>query len=215
MIDSRAARVGAFVQTTIRWLMVCAAIFSASTACAQIYKWVDENGVTNYSHQRPTDAKAPRQVEVVENNISVYTPDPSLVRAVDAFRMRSNELGLNAAAPAVSHPNQYVMPVYVPVPVPSDPCAGYRSAHCGEFYTGYYPYAPVVGHRRFRHRNTAIPQIRLEPGAIAGQVVGTGGYIPGNSANARRFGPAPSRSLSRPAFEPSFTGGGPAPSRFR
>ena len=43
------AIVGRSVYATIRLLMMCAAIFAASNPAAQIYKWVDENGVTNYS----------------------------------------------------------------------------------------------------------------------------------------------------------------------
>jgi hypothetical protein len=205
------------VHVTIRLLTACAAIFAASTAGAQIYKWVDENGVTNYSNQRPADPKTSQQLGVVESNISVYTPDTNLVQAVDAFRMRSNEIGLNPAAPEASASNQYAAPVYVPVPVASDPCTDYRAAHCNELNTGYYPYVPVVGHRFYRRRHKRIPQIQLRPGAIAGHVVGMDGYIPGNSASARRARPAPLRSLSRRAVEPSFTGGRPAqlPSRFR
>jgi len=202
----------------ISCLVAVAAILPVSAASAQIYKWVDEHGITNYSNQRPADPKAPQQVGVVESNISVYTPDRHLLQAVEAFRIRSNEIGLNAGAPKASPANQYAAPVYVPVPVASDPCVSYRAAGCNEFYTGYYPYAPVVGHRLHRRPHKRIPQIYLRPGAIAGQVVGIDGYIPGNSANARRFGPTRTRSLSRRAVEPSFTGGRrpvQLPSRFR
>ncbi len=209
--------VSMFVRATIRLLMAAAAFFAASVAGAQIYKWVDENGVTNYSSQRPAGPKAPGKVGIVEDNISIYTPDPGLVEAVDAFRVRSNEIGRDARAAEVSPANQYTTPVYVPVPLSPDPCAGYRTAHCDELYTGYYPHAPVAGHRGYRRRHQWIPQKQLRPGAIAGQVVGMDGYIPGNSANARRFGPAPARSVSQRAFEPSSAGGRPVqlPSRFR
>jgi hypothetical protein len=215
---SRTAMVGMSVRAFIRCLLAVAVILPVSTVSAQIYKWVDEHGVTNYSNQQPTDPKTPQRVELVESNISIYTPDQSLLQAVEAFRIRSNEIGLKAAAPEASPSNQYATPVYVPVPVASDPCGGYREAYCNEFYTGYYPYAPVVGHRLLGRRHKRIPPIRLKPGTIAGQVVGMRGYIPGNSANARRFGPTLSRSMSRHAVEPSFTGGRrpvQLPSRFR
>ncbi len=210
----RTAMVEMSMRAFIRCLIAVAAILPVSAASAPIYKWVDEHGVTNYSNQQPADPKAPQQVGVVESKISVYTPDRRLLEAVEAFRIRSNAIGLNAAAPKASPANQYAAPVYVPVPVASDSCGGYREAHCNEFYTGYYPYAPVVGHRLHRRRHKRLRQIRLRPGAIAGQhredgsrVVGARGYIPGSSANARRFGPTPSRSLSRRGVEPSFTGG--------
>jgi len=192
-------------------LVAAAAITPLSAVGAQIYKWVDENGVTNYSNRQPAQATAPRTVRVVEDNISVYTPDPALTRAVDAFRMRSNEIGANAAAPLAPPPSDYSAPVYVPVPVASDPCAESRAAHCNEFYPDFYPYAPVAGYGpRFR-RHKRIPQVHIPPGTIAGKVVGMDGYIPGNSANARRFGPAPVRPGLRHALEPSSTGGRPAP----
>lgn len=205
------------MRAAVRASIAVAAMLAVSAASAQIYKWVDERGVTNYSNQRPADPRAPGQISVVGNSVSVYTPDSSLAQAVDAFRMRSNEIGRDASSPEASPANPYVAPVYVPVPVPSDPCTGYRAAHCGEFYAGSYPYGSFAGQRLYRHRHGRIPQIRLRPGAIAGQVVGMDGYIPGNSAHARRFGPAPPRSATRRALEPSFVGGRPVqlPARFR
>jgi hypothetical protein len=203
--------------TLIRLLVAAAALAPLPGVSAQIYKWVDERGVTNYSNHQPAQATAPGTVEVVENNISVYSPDPALTRAVDAFRMRSHEIGFNAAAPAAPPAFDYSAPVYVPVPVASDPCGEYRAAHCNEFYSDFYPYAPGAGYAPYHRRVKRIPQVRLRPGAIAGQVVGMDGYIPGNSANARRFDPAPVRPGLRHAVEPSFTGGrsAPLPAKFR
>ncbi len=197
--------------TLVRLLVAAAALAPLPGVSAQIYKWVDERGVTNYSNHQPGEATAPGAVGIVENNISVYSPDPALTRAVDAFRMRSNEIGANAAAPAAAPTYDYSAPVYVPVPVASDPCAEYRAAHCNEFYSDFYPYAPGIGYGTHHRGHKRIPQIRLRPGAIAGQVVGMDGFIPGNSANARRFGPASFRPGLRHAVEPSFTGGRPAP----
>jgi hypothetical protein len=203
--------------TLLALLVAAAGLAPLPAVGAQIYKWVDENGVTNYSNQQPAPAAAPRAVGVVENNISVYTPDPALTREVNAFRMRSNGIGASAAAPVAPPPYEFSAPVYVPVPVASDPCAEYRAAHCGEYYADFYPYGPVAGYAPYHQRVSRIPQVRLRPGAIAGQVVGMDGYIPGNSANARRFGPAPIRPGLRYAVEPTFTGGTPAqlPARFR
>ncbi|HXV11715.1 MAG TPA: DUF4124 domain-containing protein [Burkholderiales bacterium] len=199
----------------LRVVVAAAALAPLPAFCAQIYKWVDERGVTNYSNHQPARATAPRGVGVVENNISVYTPDAALTRAVDAFRMRSNEIGANASAPVAPPPYEYSAPVFVPVA--SDPCAEYRAAGCDEFYPDFYPYAPVAGYGPHFRRHKRIPQVHIPPGTIAGQVVGTGGYIPGNSASAPRFGPPPVRPGLRLAIEPSHTGGRPAqlPARFR
>ena len=203
---------------TLLGVLAAAAICAPLPAlCAQIYKWVDENGVTNYSNQQPAQAAAPRAVGVVENNISVYTPDAALTRAVNAFRMRSNEISVNAAAPVTPPPYEYSAPVFVPVPVASDPCGEYRAAHCNQLYPDFYPYAPVAGYGSHFRRHKRIPQVHIPPGTIAGQVVGMNGFIPGNSANARRVGPAPIRPGLVHAIEPGFTGGAPGhlPARFR
>jgi hypothetical protein len=190
------------MRPTFQLLVAITAFVAVSAASAQIFKWVDEHGVTNYSNQRPADRQTSPQVEVVASNISVYTPDPSLLKAVEAFRMQNHQIGLNAAAARASPANPYTVPVYVPAPVASDPCADDRAAHCDEFYTGYYPYLPVVAHRAYRGRHNRIPRIWHRRGAVAEQVVGMDGYIKGNAAGAGRFGHAPSRSLSRRAIEP-------------
>jgi len=202
------------MRVTLRLLVAAAAILPVSGASAQIYKWVDERGVTNYSNQRPSDPTGQRQAGLVGNTISVYTPDPDLVQAVDEFRKRSNETAFKSAARAATIGAPYA-PVGVSVPVAPDPCEGYRSVHCNDVHPGYQLHAPVAAHRFFRRQHKRIPQIALKPGAIAGQVVGLDGFIPGNSANARRFGPAPSRSFSRHAVEPSFGAGAGMRSRLR
>ena len=38
-------------RTLIRLTIVLVAILAAAPACAQLYKWVDERGVTNYFNQ--------------------------------------------------------------------------------------------------------------------------------------------------------------------
>lgn len=199
------------------WLLVVAIPLALPAGLgAQIYKWVDERGVTNYSNHRPTAGTDEGPVAVVKDRVSVYSPDKGLARAVDAFRMRSNTIAADRSLPAAPA-QQYSAPAYVPAPAISDPCVAYRAAHCNEFYSGYYPDAPGVGypgHARWRKR---IPQVRIPPGTIAGQVVGANGYIAGNSANARQFGGASFNRAFRPAYEPQSTGGRPLhhPSRFR
>ncbi|MGH8701096.1 MAG: DUF4124 domain-containing protein, partial [Burkholderiales bacterium] len=71
-------------------MIVLVAAFAAAPATAQIYKWVDERGVTNYSSEPPADPKAASSMRVVEAQISVYTPDKALTQAVEAFRQGSN-----------------------------------------------------------------------------------------------------------------------------
>lgn len=191
------------------WLLVVATPLALPIGLgAQIYKWVDASGVTNYSNHRPAGSADGGQVAVVKNRVSVYSPDKGLTQAVDAFRMRSNAMAIERASPPVPV-QQYSVPVYVPAPVAYDPCTAYRDAHCNEFYTGYYPNVPGFGRYGQKRWRKKIPQVHIRPGTIAGQVVGANGYIPGNSANARRIGHAPYRRGGRPGLEVPSTGGRP------
>ena len=65
-------------------------ILVAASAFGTTYKWVDSNGRVNYSGQPPADPAASKTLKVVESNISVYTPDDSLKRAVEENRQRKN-----------------------------------------------------------------------------------------------------------------------------
>lgn len=205
------------MNTVIRSLLVAVAFLPLPSISAQIYKWVDEHGVTNYSNHRPAQGVKGGQVGTVKNRISVYSPDPHLSQAVDAFRMHSNTIGAYSASKPAAPMQPYSAPAYLPAPVAPDPCAADRAAHCNEVYDGYYPYAPGFGRYRYGHWRKRIPQVWIHPGTIAGQVVGANGYIAGNSANAQRFGRGSVQRPFRPAFEPRSTGGRPVqlPSQFR
>lgn len=64
--------------------LVCAALATALPATAQqMYKWVDERGVVSYSNSPPPNAGKAGKVDVVEERVSVYTPDPLISRAIE------------------------------------------------------------------------------------------------------------------------------------
>lgn len=162
--------------------------FLTAAAHAQVYKWVDERGVTNYSDGPPADPKAKKSVSTVEDTTSVYTPDKAVTQAIEARQQQRKDplaekvtnlereleaerrARLEAAAAAQARP-------------PASPPA--------EIVNGYYPYPPavVIVPSRNRHRN--IPQVQIPPGTTAGNVVGSSGFIPGNSAAAARNAPPP------------------------
>jgi hypothetical protein len=64
----------------LRALLLATFAFSAH---AQTYKWVDANGVVNYSNTPPPVAS---NATTVPERISNYAPDPALSRAVDLDR---------------------------------------------------------------------------------------------------------------------------------
>jgi hypothetical protein len=178
-----------------------AALLVATPLEAQVYRWVDERGVTNYSGTPPPDAGAVEGLGVVEDRVSVYTPDAGLVQAVEDARRGAPYAARIAHLERELEVERRARQALAAAParVPYDPCADPRAPECIAAHAVYPAYAPVVVVPR-RHRSRAIPQVALKPGTTAGQVVGGRGFIPGQSASARSFRPAP-----EPATPRSFT----------
>ena len=155
----------------IRLLIALVAIIASAPASAQIYKWVDERGVTNYSSQPPDDPKAAKKVAIVEGKISVYTPDRALTQAIEAARQGSNQAlservaSLERQLEAERRARQYAS--VAETPAAYDPCLSGRAIDCGWIYRGYYPYGPAVVLVPFRHLPGRIVQTKLAPGTIA------------------------------------------------
>lgn len=178
-----------------------AAILGGSPAFGQLYKWVDRRGVTNYSSQPPSDPAEMSALRPIENQVSVYTPDPALMRAVESFRRGDDE---GAAAGASRTGVGSGQPQRAAVARP-DPCLNSGAADCAGTYAGDLPYDPWYGYARPPLRwPRHIAQPLLIPGTAAGNVVGMNGYIPGYSAYA-----PPARALSAPRvlYEVSTTRG--------
>ena len=189
----------------IRLLIALVAILATAPASAQVYKWKDERGVTNYSNQPPTDAA--KKVAIVEDRISVYTPDKALTQAIEAARQGSNQAlservaSLERQLEDERRARQYVSPAAAPATY--DPCQGGRAIDCNGVYGGYYLYSPAYAIAPYRHLRGNFVQTRLKPGTIAGNVVGMNGYIPGNSASAGTV--FPSRTFHAASTSRGFT----------
>jgi len=185
-------------RTLIRLTIVLVAILAAAPACAQLYKWVDERGVTNYSNQLPTDPKAAKKLAPVEDRISVYTPDKALTQAVEAFRQKSGQASAERIASlereleAERRARQHA--IAAAAQAAYDPCLS-QGINCNGIYSSSYPYDPGFVFVPTRHRLRRINQIQLPLGATAGNVVGMNGFIPGNSATAPTRTVLPSRVL--------------------
>lgn len=188
--------------TLIRLPIFAIAILAAPPAGAQLYKWVDERGVTNYSNQPPADPRLAQRVAPVADSLSVYSPDEALLRdmasgrqdrdRVAAERKRALEIELKAERLARERATASQARSTL------DACVNVQSIGCTNVSPDiYYPYVAPVARPRARHRSKRIDQIRLPPGATAGQVVGPTGFIPGQSASAR----PPSAPPSRPVYE--------------
>ncbi len=77
------------MRNVVHPLIFLAATTLAAPAWAELFKWIDERGVTNYSNAPPAAAAPANKLTRVGNTLSVYTPDDSLLQAVKAARERS------------------------------------------------------------------------------------------------------------------------------
>jgi hypothetical protein len=151
------------LRTLIRLPIVLAAILAAAPAHAELYKWVDARGVTNYSNQPPADPAAAKKLTAVEDRISVYTPDKALLDAVEASRQQRNNRAVAAKIASLEQQlederraRQYA-------------AADAQPAHDPLYSSHHYVPVPVFVPARSRPlRNVA--QVQLPPGTIAGNI---------------------------------------------
>ncbi len=114
---------------------------------AETFKWVDEKGVTNYSNKPPPAGRVAKSLRTVEDRISTYETDRSLIRAMARpgrpdhaeaeWLQRQRLMAMNAGYLDCASPYQ------------SD-CGygGYRSS-------AYYPYATFSVFRSRAARSTS------------------------------------------------------------
>lgn len=155
-------------------------------AHAEVYKWVDKNGVTNYAAEAPKEVRATKKVDVVEERLSVYAPDAavtgasatassqaeravadkidSLQRQLDAERLaRQNAVAAEQKAAQAAH----------------DRCVAERRVDCE---AGYQPATPVIVIGRSRRPAPFTPTVPLQ-GITAGNVTNA---IAGAGASVNR-----------------------------
>ena len=191
----------------IRLVSVSSAILIAAPVYAQTYKWVYENGVTNYSGNPPATATAAKKLETVADRISVYTPQRVVTPALGAgpqgrdgllaSRIDSLERQLEAERSA----RQYAAAAEASATRASfDRCAAERRVDCGD-YSGHYFYTPAVTFVPFIQRQPRfVPAVALT-GVTAGNVTaairtgggsfnGTPGAIASNAFTFRSIAPA-------------------------
>jgi hypothetical protein len=163
-------------------------IAAAPAAGAELYRWVDENGVVNYSNTPPAKTQKGKPPTIVEDRISVYTPEQSLTEAIE--RRRNPPPPPSASVGREPLPERRVIaPPPPPPPVGYDPCANPNDVNC----PGYLYDGSAVFQGRRRHLPPLV-QPQLPPGTIAGHAAGPNAYIPGQSGAAAPPPLPPSRS---------------------
>ena len=154
----------------IRLTSVLAVMLAAIPAYAQVYKWVDERGVTNYSSEPPADRNARVNAATVADRMSVYAPEPAVQRAISAIstgkdRILSDRIdSLERQHAAEGQSSQYAaaaearaaQAAYVQ-------CLAERRVDC-DYDSAYYPYGLggvlTVVHHRPRPRMPAMARSR-------------------------------------------------------
>ena len=105
----------------IRFLVITL-LCGAPLAHADTYKWVDANGVVNYSNAPPPDAAKGMTPQTVPDRISSYSVDPVVANPIDVYRrldadqqewlQRQQLMAMQAAAAPA--PAADYMPAYYP-----------------------------------------------------------------------------------------------------
>jgi hypothetical protein len=70
------------------FVLLAALLFAHAPAfSAELYKWVDEKGVTNYSNEPPPKG-VNAKVIVPDDRVSVYTPDEATKQSIERSKER-------------------------------------------------------------------------------------------------------------------------------
>jgi hypothetical protein len=121
-------------------------ILAAAPAAADTYKWLDANGVVNYSNAPPPETAA--SAKRIGDRVSVVAADPSLGAAVAAMNARAAQRAQYDEADWQMR-QRYLLAARASMPPYSGNAygAGYDS-----YATPYYPvaYAPVFVTRAVR-----------------------------------------------------------------
>jgi hypothetical protein len=130
------------------WRLFALVFLTAATAHAETYKWVDQNGVVNYSNTPPpAAAKAPQRIA---ERVSTYEIDPSLRQAIAYTLPTPYELMLQQEwlqRQRLMAERQNVQTIY------ENPVEPYRAA-------GYFSYYPVSWVRPAHRRASSSPSPR-------------------------------------------------------
>jgi len=122
------------MRTVVQLLTLLAAVLATAAASAELYKWVDERGVMNYSNEPPLDPKAAKKLVRVENKLSVYTPDEAFMQAVKALRDRSIKALSEPAPEPQASQSARAQPQS-----PYEQCLASGRPGCDTLYDSYYP----------------------------------------------------------------------------
>ena len=134
--------------------------FAAPQARAQIYKWVDDSGVVNYSSQPPANHKA-KGLDTSAITVSVYeAPKPGQGAAATKSEVASlgNKIeSLERQLEAERQARRYAADADArALQAAYDQCVAQRGVDCNGIYNTFYPYwSTAVFVPRFRRFHVA------------------------------------------------------------
>ena len=190
---------------------------AAASAHGQVYKWVDRNGVTNYTGKPPTEISTVKKLDAAAERLSVYPQDKAVLRTLDtAFQasdpILSNRIEwLERQLAAERQARQYAVAAEASaLQAAYEQCLAQRRVDC-DSPLGYYPHTPFAGAVAMRRQRQQpfLPSVSLN-GVTAGNVTaairsaggrfngipgakGTDIFTPGSSPVARFTRALPSR----------------------
>jgi hypothetical protein len=173
------------------------ATFAAAPAWAQIYKWVDNHGVVNYSNKPPTNRKA-KELDLSTIRVSVYPAEKPGQRAAEAAKSDVAALSdkidrLQHQLEAERQARQYAAADTRAAQVAYDQCLAERRVDCSGIHNSSYPYGPMVVFVPRLRRFHAVPIFPVSLGTVAagnftaGNNVTAGNFTAGNNVTAGNF----------------------------
>lgn len=164
---------------------------AATSAHGQVYKWVDQNGVTNYAGKPPTDVNAVQELDVVEERLSVYAQDKRVLRALDTASQRidpilSNRIeSLERQLAGERQARQYAAAAEASaLQAAYEQCLAQRRVDCGS-PVGYFPTTDFAAPSHRQRQHPFLPSVSMK-GVTAGNVTAAirsaGGRLDGTPA---------------------------------
>ena len=164
------------------FLIALLSAFAPVIACADIYRWTDERGVTVISNVRPAKLDKARNVELVakETEVQASSPGPRAPTNTEQILLdRIDRLERELRAQQYSQPVRAGPPPgysgsYYAAPPPPPPPAYYNDSYYPSYY---YPWPPVYSYGAYPARIVVSRPVH---------VFSHGGFVRGGSVHRGR-----------------------------
>jgi len=149
---------------------------AATTAQADVYKWVDDSGVMHYSDKPPANPLNKAKV-LAEDRVSTYQSDPTVMRSLAQTASQLHTDNLDRKVERLERElatQRQAMQQYASAGDAYQQCLAERRVDCDQVYGGggYYYYGGGAGIGRGKFlRNPRVMPVSNLTGVTAGNVV--------------------------------------------